>query len=214
MICPISKRFLGHFFVNSPPPSRLVSPGSRGLSDWQRQTLHPPPQHASKQAPREMARHSGKASEEFGNVVFKIGSAGRPNRKSCRPSCASQKAVIQSTANRPTGSLGASSGSPQRLAPMNAAGSRKEGGSSADAWRRVPLFCPQQVLSPVFNICPPSVQISGNPSGTAGIALHWATCSIGSGCLFVKGQNASLPPARRPQFHRRVVWFQLLCFHA
>ena len=125
LICPISKRFLGHFFVNPPPPSRLVSPGCR-LSGWQRQTLHLPPQHASKQAPREMARHSGKASEEFGNVVFKIGSAGRPNRKSCRPSCASHKAVIQSTANRPTGSLGASSGSPRRLVPEN--------GASSEGW--------------------------------------------------------------------------------
>jgi len=28
MNCPISMRFLGHFFVNSPPPSRLVLLGS------------------------------------------------------------------------------------------------------------------------------------------------------------------------------------------
>ena len=53
MICPISKRFLGHFFVN--PSSVLIGFAFLPrLSGWQRQSLHPP-QHASEQAPRQMA---------------------------------------------------------------------------------------------------------------------------------------------------------------
>src|ERR1039458_8271116 len=36
LICLISKRFLGHFFVNSPPSSRLVSPGCHVSRDEER----------------------------------------------------------------------------------------------------------------------------------------------------------------------------------
>ena len=54
MICPISKRFLRHPSLNSPPSSRLVSPSLPRLSGWQRQSQNPP-QHTSEQALRQMA---------------------------------------------------------------------------------------------------------------------------------------------------------------
>ena len=58
MICPISKRSLRHPSLNSPPSSRLVSPSLPSLPGWQRQSLYLP-QHASKQAPRQVAlRHA------------------------------------------------------------------------------------------------------------------------------------------------------------